>query len=358
MRRICRNPLCLYLLLALSLLQGFAVPSASCAQQIVLNALGDIMLAGGGTGTYKRMGYDYPFASTRQELKNGDITVGNLEAPITRTGTEFTGKKFRFKTSPRAAQALRRAGFSVLTLANNHMLDFGSVGLEETRKHLERAGILYTGAGKNLAIARKPALVYVKGKRVAFLAYSLTLPPEFFAEANRPGTVPGFTPYFREDIAQAKLNADYVIVSFHWGAEKAVTPKPYQIIAARRAVDAGADVVIGHHPHVLQGIERYRNGIIFYSLGNFAFGSTSRSSDISVLARITLGSGIREVEVIPLNVLNSEVRFQPKVLKGERGLAVIRRLNSISGPLGTEIRLTGKRYLAHRTGVKNHLAQR
>ena len=329
----------------------FPFPSGAAAQQIVINAVGDIMLAGRGAAAYAKWGYDYPFAYVAHELKTGDISVGNLEAPITRHGTEFTRKKYRFRTSPNAAEALRRAGFSVLTLANNHIMDFGAVGLRETLQHLDNAFILHVGAGENLHMARKSALVRVGEKTIAFLAYSLTLPPEFYARHNRAGTAPGIGSYWVEDIARAKSDADHVVVSFHWGAEKATTPKPYQIATAHRAIDAGADAVIGHHPHVLQGIERYKDGIIFYSLGNFAFGSRSRSSDVSTIARITLDNGIKEVELIPLNVLNSEIHFQPRILKGERGLAAIRRLNKLSMPLGIEIRSTGNRYIAVRTGA-------
>lgn len=323
----------------------FALPFQTYAQQIIINAVGDIMLAGSGTGTFTRKGYDYPFTATRLELKVADINIGNLEAPITRHGLEFTGKKFRFKASPNAAASLKRAGFSILTLANNHMMDFGAYGLDETLRHLDRENIHHAGAGVNLASARKPALVTVRDKKIAFLAYSLTLPEEFYAQADRAGTAPGFAPLYVEDIMKAKAFADYVVVSFHWGAEKSVTPKPYQILAAHRSIDAGADLVIGHHPHVLQGIELYKKGVIFYSLGNFAFGCLSSGSDTSVIARIILDNGIREVELIPLNVLNAKVRFQPQVLQGRRGLDVIRHLNVLSRPLGAEIGTDGKRYL-------------
>ena len=322
---------------------AFAFPAY--AQQITLNAVGDIMLAGSGTGTFARMGYDYPFAATRQELKAADINVGNLEAPITQKGSEFIGKRFRFKTSPNASAALKRAGFSVLTLANNHMMDFGAIGLQETLRQLDIENILYTGAGENLVLARKPALLSLKNNKIAFLAYSLTLPGEFYAKSHQAGTAPGFAPLYREDIMKAKSDADYVVVSFHWGEEKSAKPKAYQVQAAHRAIDAGADLVIGHHPHVLQGIERYKKGIILYSLGNFAFGSMSSGSDTSIIARIIFDRGIREVELIPLNVLNAEVRFQPKIARGRRGMDVIRHMSLLSAQLGTVIGTDGKRYL-------------
>jgi poly-gamma-glutamate capsule biosynthesis protein CapA/YwtB (metallophosphatase superfamily) len=342
---------------ALCFCSMFLFASVTAAEPVVINAVGDIMLAGKGTATYENLGYDHPFASVAHELQTADITIGNLEAPITRYGTEFTGKKFRFRTSPKAAEAMQRAGFLVLTLANNHIMDFGAVGLRETLRNLNNASILHTGAGENLNMARKSALVRVGEKRIAFLAYSLTFPPEFYARRHRAGTAPGIGSYFAKDIAKAKSVADHVIVSFHWGAERATGPKPYQITAAYKAINAGADIVIGHHSHVLQGIEFYKGGVIFYSLGNFAFGSTSPSSDISIIARLTLDKGIKEVELIPLNVLNSEIHFQPKVLKGERGLAAIRRLNKLSKPLGTQVLFTGKRYIAVEADAARRLAQ-
>jgi poly-gamma-glutamate synthesis protein (capsule biosynthesis protein) len=311
--------------------------SPSYGQEIVINAVGDIMLAGSGTQTFKRVGYDYPFSATAAELKTGDITIGNLESPIARRGKEFVNKKYRFRSAPQAAAALKNAGFSIVTLANNHMMDFGRTALAETRRHLDRAGISYAGAGESLYDARKGAIITVKGIRVAFLAYSLTLPEEFYATATQPGTAPGYSLLYREDIAEARKVADYVVVSFHWGTELKDMPNPYQVTAAHSAIDAGADVVLGHHPHVLQGIECYRKGVILYSLGNFAFGSSSKSSDRSVIARVYLENGVKGVELIPLNVLNSDVHFQPQVLSGERGQRVIDHLNRISRRWNTGI---------------------
>lgn len=320
-------------------------PHPAGAREIVINAVGDIMLGGSATPTLKRLSYDYPFAATAAALKQGDIAVGNLEAPIARRGIEFADKRFRFRTDPQSAAALKRAGFSIVTLANNHIMDFGAPALQETLINLENNGILHAGAGLTLAAARQQAVVRVKGANIAFLSYSLTLPAEFFAADDRPGTAPGFPGYFKKDISRAKTAADYVVVSFHWGAEGASAPSPFQMATARAAVDAGADVVLGHHPHVLQGIEQYKKGIILYSLGNFAFGSRSRSAARSVIARITLADGATRVQLLPINVLNSEVRFQPRPLNGQESAAVIDHLNRISRALGTVIVNDGERFL-------------
>jgi len=313
------------------------LPATTTAEPVVINAVGDIMLAGSGSSLFRRTGYDYPFAATAAVLRQGDIVIGNLESPIAIAGEEFTGKRFRFKSSPAAAAALQKAGFTHLSLANNHILDFGPGGLQETVATLDRLGIAHAGAGPDLESARRESTITVKGVTIAFLAYSLTYPAEFYAGNDRPGTAPGYENYYRADIARAKKSADYVIVSFHWGTECAAFPKDYQKNTAHGAIDAGADVVLGHHPHVLQGIEYYKSGVVFYSLGNFAFASRSRNADRSMIARITLENGISAVEVIPLNVLYSEVRFQPRLLTGAGGDIVAERLSRLSIDMGTAI---------------------
>jgi poly-gamma-glutamate capsule biosynthesis protein CapA/YwtB (metallophosphatase superfamily) len=140
------------------------------------------------------------------------------------------------------------------------------------------------------------------------------------------------------DTKMASGAADIVIVAFHWGGEKLEQPRQYQREFARLAIDNGADIVLGHHPHVLQGIEHYKGGIIFYSLGNFAFGSYSPSAKESIIAKIALDEkGVSSIEAIPINVDNFEVHFRPEALDGERGTAVISKLSRLSEQLGTRL---------------------
>jgi poly-gamma-glutamate capsule biosynthesis protein CapA/YwtB (metallophosphatase superfamily) len=166
------------------------------AEEIIINAIGDVMLAGRWTASIRKSGYDSPFKKISAELKNSDITIANLESPIALNGSEFTWKKFRFRAEPAVAGALKRSGINLVTLANNHTMDFGGQALVETMKNLESAGIAWIGAGETLAEARKMALYTIKGKRLAFLGYSLTQPVEFFAGRDRPGTAPGFEKNF------------------------------------------------------------------------------------------------------------------------------------------------------------------
>jgi poly-gamma-glutamate capsule biosynthesis protein CapA/YwtB (metallophosphatase superfamily) len=230
-------------------------------------------------------------------------------------------------------------------LANNHAMDFGGQALMDTIQNLENAGIARIGAGKNLAEARKMALYTIKGKRIAFLGYSLTQPVEFFAGRNRPGTAPGFEKIFVEDIRRARQEADHVIVSFHWGTEGRSEIQPYQRTIAHKAIDAGADVILGHHPHVLRGIERYKTGIVFYSLGNFAFASKGRSADAGVMVRLRFDEGKREAELLPLDILHRRVGFQPQPVSGAQAMRIIDRLNMLSNPLKTQIEGREGRYV-------------
>lgn len=303
------------------------------------------MLGGRGSAQLAARGFDYPFSATSPILKKADLAIANLEAPLTRRGNEYAGKQFRFRAEPPVAAALQRAGVSAVTLANNHMLDFGTAGLEDTLQHLSAAKLAFVGAGRRLAEARRPAVITVKGKKVGLLAYSLTLPDDFFATPFRAGTAPGYLGHVRADVKELRGQVDYVVVSFHWGGELMTSPRPYQTVVARAAIDAGADIVIGHHPHVLQGIERYKNGLILYSLGNYVFATPSSRSDRSIIAVMTLDGSVREVELFPLNVLNREVRLQPALLDRKRARQVIDHLNRLSVGMGTTIINEGSRYL-------------
>jgi len=321
------------------------LPFSLHAEEIIINAVGDIMLAGRWAPVLKKRGYDHPFDGVRAQLAGADINLGNLEAPIARNGDEFREKKFRFRAEPAVAKALQRAGFNLVTLANNHSMDFGASALEETLLHLKNANIAWIGAGNNLAEARQMKLFSIKGKRIAFLGYSLTQPIEFFAGKDHPGTAPGYAKMVAADVAAARTQADFVVVSFHWGKEANPLVQPYQQTAAHNAVDAGADAVIGHHPHILQGIERYKRAIIFYSLGNFTFAAKSTTAEVGAIVRLRLNGEQRSAEVLPLDVLHRRVGFQPQVLKGVRGEAVIETLNRLSKPFKTEIHSEAGRYL-------------
>lgn len=342
------NILCKIMQKIFSILLTMAVlcsqPVCLHAEEIVITAVGDIMLAGRWAPLLRQKGYDHPFHGVRKVLAASDINLANLESPIAGGGKEYSEKQFRFRAEPEVAKAIRAAGFNLVTLANNHIMDFGDEALSETLHHLSDNGIAWVGAGGNLSEARKMVLNKIKGKKIAFLSYSLTQPIEFFAGQDRPGTAPGYEKLVTADISSARKQADFVIVSFHWGKESSSAVQAYQRTAAHKAIEAGADVIIGHHPHVLQGIERYKKGIIFYSLGNFTFASMSAVADVSAMIRLKLTDDRREAEILPLDILHRRVGFQPQLLTGESGAVVIEKLNDLSETFKTEIQSKNGRY--------------
>jgi poly-gamma-glutamate synthesis protein (capsule biosynthesis protein) len=307
---------------------------------LVVSAVGDIMLDASSRPIMDGMGYDYPYVQVRQYFSNSQIVFGNLEGPLTDRGTPENDKKFVFHSPPaKVSAALKNAGFNVVSLANNHMLDYGAEGLAQTVETLDTAGIQHAGAGADIMAARKPALLTINGQRIAILAYSLTLPENFYAGAKNAGTAFAHEDQVHDDIVAARKQADIVLVSFHWGQEGKTELRDYQTRIGHLAIDSGASAVIGHHPHILQGIERYKDGIILYSMGNFTFGSYSGHSTRSAIAQLHFRNGrLQQLQMIPINVNNFEVQFQPQPLKDDAADAVIDTLHKLSAKQHTEVR--------------------
>lgn len=324
-------------------------PPETRAAQLRISAVGDIMLGGSAGPELAMLGYDYPFVKVGPLLRESQVVFGNLEGPLTHGGEAAEDKQFVFRSPPdKVIPSLKRAGFNVMSLANNHSLDYGWPGLQNTLDALDGAGIARAGAGRDLAEARRPAIVRVEGWRVAVLAYSNTFPESFYAEDDRPGTAFGHEDHVREDVAKALKQADIVLVSFHWGQEGKTELRDYQRLLGRAAIDAGAHAVLGHHPHILQGIEVYRGRPILYSLGNFAFGSYSRTATRSAIAYLVFDEGrLTRLELLPVNVDNVELNFQTAPLEGAEASAVIAGLQALSRPLGTTIEARAGRGLVH-----------
>jgi poly-gamma-glutamate synthesis protein (capsule biosynthesis protein) len=240
-------------------------------------AVGDINLARAMEPAYQG-DPEYPFFDVIAYLRSADFAMGNFESAIGTTGTPADGKVFTFQAPPEAAGILAQAGFDLVSLANNHAMDFGADSLLEGIDILEREGLVALGAGENQAAARRPYITEIDGVRLAFLAY-VDVPAEYVGYDIRiweAGTIlPGIAwadPFeMAEDVAAATEQADHVIVILHSGFELVPSPSSIQRQASRAAIDAGASVVMGHHTHVLQGVEYYNDGVIFYGLGNFLF---------------------------------------------------------------------------------------
>ena len=329
--------------LVLLALFAAASPSAAAEQKpsaddITIAAVGDIMLGHRAEPYLVKEGPAYPFVHVLAVLRQAHLVIGNLESPISARGTAVENKQFTLRVGPVAVEALKSAGIRVVTLANNHILDFGPQALQDTLAILGENGILFAGAGMDLDDARAPAFLKVGDRTIAFLSYSLTFPLDFYASAGRPGTAPGYREYVRKDIRKARPLADLVVVSFHWGAELMASAKDYQQDLGRRSIDWGADLVLGHHPHVLQELEIYRGRLIAYSLGNFVFGSESDKTNSSMILLCTFkGKALVRVEAVPLDVNNYRVAYQPRILTGSKAEGALAAINAASEKFKTRL---------------------
>ncbi|MGA3287560.1 MAG: CapA family protein [Bacteroidota bacterium] len=231
-----------------------------------------------------------------------DLMMVNLENAVTQS-VDSMEKEFVFKMKPEYLSQLCDVGISIVNCANNHTADFGAEGILETIQQLDSAGIRHTGIGRNLSEARKPVVLHVNGIRIGFLGYGGER--TFIASRTQTGTTSRSQWLILEDIKRLRPRVDFIVINIHWGEELETRPDSNQIILAHRMIEGGADLVVGHHPHVLQGIERYRGKIIAYSLGNFVFGGNSRSanSETAVL-KVRFAKDTMEVQAVPVSVRN------------------------------------------------------
>ncbi len=317
-------------------------------QSVSLVAVGDVMLGGTIAQLIREQGPRYPFSDVAEVLQQADVAFGNLEVPVAPTDTPVV-KDYVFRADPISVEGLVWAGFDVLALANNHAFDHGPEGLLSTISSLDSADIPYAGAGPNLTAALRPAILNVNGLRIAFLAYANT-PDDgrtgfsvrgTTATETTPGIAWATVESVTQGVEQAKTQADIVIVSLHSGYEYQEPPNGIQRDLAYAAVDAGAALVLGHHPHVLQGLEVYNGALIAYSLGNFVFeldaldfARPGLPSALSAILSITLdASGVIDYEVIPVRLDPEE--GVPSLVEGEEARPVLERMERLSAALGT-----------------------
>jgi hypothetical protein len=257
-------------------------------------AVGDVNLGdrpGTAIATY---GERYPWLSVAPVLRAADIAIANLECSVSTRGYPVPGKQYTFRGKPSSLRAMARyAGIDVVTLANNHTLDYGRLAFADTLSYAHEYGMKTIGGGRNLDVARRPALFRLGGIRVALLGYSDVRPPGFDAGPTSSGTAPAFPSYISNDVRRAKnRGADVVVVYFHWGTERAFSPNSRQRSLAAIAFDAGATIVLGAHPHVLQPIEEPRQRrLVAWSLGNFVFGANSPGTERTGILRLRMGHG-------------------------------------------------------------------
>lgn len=212
----------------------------------------------------------------RTAIGESDIFMANEEFPFSNRGTAALDKEYTFSLPTDRVSVMKDIGPDIVSLANNHTMDFGEEALLDTLETLDNAGIKRVGAGVNLDEAKSLEMIEVKGKRIGFLAASRVIPENSWtAGRSHPGLLTTYDPAILiKEIEKARQTCDYLVVYVHWGIEKNTHPEEYQRTLGMQYIDAGADIVVGSHPHVLQGIEYYKGKPIVHSLGNFVFGST------------------------------------------------------------------------------------
>lgn len=257
-------------------------------QEVTVVFSGDILLSSYVLNNYEKSGINGILSEELQsEMQNADITMVNEEFPFSNRGTQAQDKQFTFRVDPGYVKILQEMGIDVVTVANNHALDYGTDALSDTFQTLDNAGIAYVGAGDNLERASQPYVIKAGGKTFGFLAASRVIPEVSWNIDNRqPGMLCTYdSAELCNAIQKAKETCDYVVVYVHWGIERENTPQDYQRQLGKAYIDAGADMVIGAHPHVLQGIEYYNGKPIVYSLGNYIFNQEINST---VLLKTTI----------------------------------------------------------------------
>ncbi len=316
-------------------LQQTPVDTMTKPGEVSFCAAGDVMLDRGVKQRIVDNGLDYIFKKTGSFIKVRNISFCNLEGPVSTRGKRKNGG-FAFRAEPDYLAAVKNTGFNLVSVGNNHMMDYGADALTDTLNYLDDRGIAYAGAGLNRAQARGFKIVEVNGVKIALIA-DLDMPfkveevpddPEVPQMSERRGLEE-----MVKEIKLAKTQADFVVVSYHWGYEYVNYPITDQSLLARGCIDAGADLVLGHHPHVAQGVETYKGKPIIYSMGNLVFDQfreiTSRTFFFA--CDFLKDGSIKNAFITPVLI----VKNRPEFAKGKEGKRIRDRVIKLSKKFGT-----------------------
>ncbi|MFD0678100.1 MULTISPECIES: CapA family protein [unclassified Paenibacillus] len=296
---------------------------------VKLTFVGDVMFASKVEDLLKKYGWDYPYQYVKPYLDKADITVANLETPISTRGTpQF--KEYVYRSSPEALPAFKAAGFDLVNTSNNHILDYGQDALLDTMDELDKVGIKRVGIGRNSEEAYKHVIIEENGIKVAFLGFSRVVPEtSWYAGKQKPGLAETYsTKLPLEAIAKAREEADLVVVFAHWGVERKDRPVKEQTDLAHKYIDQGADLVVASHPHVLQGFEQYKGKWIAYSLGNFIFTTNTEPTTWESMILNATCTKERSCELQMIPVLTKGA--QPVRMTEEDGMKLFDKMSRIS----------------------------
>lgn len=306
--------------------------------------LGDVMLGRLVNEILKKEKPEYIWGNTLEILKKADLKICNLECVISDKGQPWslTPKVFHFRSDAKNVKVLKVANINLVSLANNHSLDFGYKALLEMLEILKKNKILYSGAGLNLKEASQPAVFYLKGKKIGFIAFTDNesawsaeedKPGIFYVELRKNGKN---IDYLFKLIKKTKKVVDFLIVSAHWGPNWGYEPLKEHIYFAHKFIDCGADFVFGHSPHIFRGIEIYKNKFILYSAGDFvddyAVDEIERNDESFIFIYNKISSK-EYLELYPTIIEN----FQAKLARKEKEI-IIEKMRLLCKKLETEAR--------------------
>ena len=286
-------------------------------QKIEIMFLGDVMMDSFIADYIRDYGVDYPWTDVSPILNKADIVVANLETSVSTRGLTKKPKGFGFRSAPDTLQGLVNSGIDLVTLANNHVKDYGDDAFFDTLAHLDEYNIKYAGAGKNLEEAEQAVILEHNGLKIGFLSLSSIIPWQGWqADEESPGVAelnPEDYQGLLQNIQEAKNKSDIVIVILHWGTEYKYEPNDWQVELAHKMIDNGADVIIGHHPHILQGIEFYQEKPILYSIGNFVFLKKNDDAGKTGIFRLVLNKdGFIEGSIYPVYIKYTKANLLEK----------------------------------------------
>lgn len=295
-------------------------------------SVGDVMLGRGVKKELTKNDNSNLLRDVSDILNKGDITICNLESPVVMEGKPMD-KKYIFKADTTVLPRLKKAGFNCVTVANNHAFDFGTQAFLRSMDYLHEEGIRVVGGGKNLSEAISPLTFYIRNLNIGIMGLNDT--KTNFIGKNKPAAAPGANCVSVEAVQKYASQYDFFIIHIHWGREYEMYPTDRQTSFAHTLVRAGADLIIGHHPHHLQGIEIYKNSVIAYSLGNFIFDQDFYLCNLTAILNIKYRSGYPE-EVLLHPVENISNWHHPRLASGFYFRKIKKILTKASKPFGTE----------------------
>jgi poly-gamma-glutamate capsule biosynthesis protein CapA/YwtB (metallophosphatase superfamily) len=327
---------------------------------VTLNFVGDILLASRIEDLIKAEGPMAPWAGVKDALTEADFTMGNLECAVGTKGSPMPDKQWTFRASPETLQGLKDAGVDVVSLANNHSLDFGVDCLLETVENVRQYGVIPAGAGINEEAARAPIILEKNGIKIGILATSMVIPVrQWAAEGDRPGLAVDYSTWNHNIVSRLReLNrqVDVTVVYLHWGEERETQPEDWVLRMESVLRREGADLIIGSHPHVLRGFRFDGKSLTAHSLGNFVF--TTRldvpACQIGAILRVTVSKkGIEQASVLPTKILFGKT----VVMEGKEKADSLSNLNTLSRPFETYIDSSGELWEKPFSDMAGHWAR-